>query len=158
MLYSAIFPGLGQIYNRKYWKLPIIYGIFAGMSYAITWNNQYYQDYFRGYKDIMDDDDQTTSWHNFIPFGQTPDTVDKTWLSNALKSRKDNYRYYRDFSIIIAVAVYGLNILDAYVDAQLYDFDISPDLSLRVEPVMMRNRISTSYMASSFGLQCSLSF
>ncbi len=158
MLYSAIFPGLGQIYNRKYWKLPIVYGIFSGMSYAISWNNQYYQNYFSGYKDIMDDSDDTNSWHNFIPFGQTPETVNKEWLTGVLKSRKDFYRYYRDLSIIITVAVYGLNILDAYVDAQLYDFDISPDLSLKIEPVILRNKISSSYMANSFGLKCSFSF
>ena len=76
IIYSAIFPGLGQIYNRKYWKLPIVYGGFLGFSYAIDWNGRYYTDYSNGFKDIMDEDPTTDSWKNFLPYGQDPETVD----------------------------------------------------------------------------------
>lgn len=155
LIYSAIFPGLGQIYNRKYWKLPIVYGGFLGFTYAITWNGKYYSDYSNGYKDIMDEDPETDSWKNFLPYGQDPETVDKEWLTKVMKRRKDFYRRYRDLSIIGTVAMYALSMIDAYVDAQLFDFDISSDLSLRVEPTIIKKN---DYLANSFGFQCSVSF
>lgn len=159
VIYSAIFPGLGQIYNRKYWKLPILYGGFVGVSYAITWNNSYYQDYFGGYKDIIDGNPDTNNWHALVPYQyrDDPESIDKTWFTGVLKDRKNYFRYYRDLSIIIGVALYGLGIVDAYVDAQLFDFDVSPDLSLRIEPVMMK-RSDNNYLADSFGFRCSFSF
>ena len=155
IIYSAIFPGLGQAYNRKYWKLPIVYGGFLGFSYAISWNGRYYTDYSNGYKDIMDDDPATESWKNFLPYGQDPETVDKEWLKTVLKRRKDFYRRYRDLSIIGTVAMYALSMVDAYVDAQLFDFDMSSDLSFRVEPTIIHK---TDYLANSFGIQCSFHF
>lgn len=157
VIYSAIFPGLGQIYNRKYWKLPILYGGFIGFTYAITWNNRYYKDYYGAYFDIMDKDDTTNRWHNFVPYGRDPNSVDKNWLSGRLKDKKDFYRYYRDLSIILTVAWYGLGIVDAYVDAQLFDFDISRDLSMQIKPVMIETN-SNNYFAQSIGLQCSINF
>lgn len=156
ILFAAIFPGLGQVYNRKYWKLPIIYGGFIGFTYAITWNNRYYQDYSQGYKDIMDDDPITDSWTNFLRYGQDPESVDKVWLKDVLKRRKDYYRRYRDLSIIGTIALYGLGIVDAYVDAQLFDFDISQDLSMKVEPVVIQK--NNYYLADSFGVRCSINF
>lgn len=155
IIYSAIFPGLGQIYNRKYWKLPIVYGGFIGLSYAISWNNRYYVDYSQGYKDIMDDDPDTDSWKNFLSYGQDPDSIDKEWLKDVMKRRKDFYRRYRDLSIIGTVAVYALCIVDAYVDAQLFDFDMSQDLSFRVEPVIIPK---TKFSSNSLGLYCSITF
>ena len=155
VIYAAIFPGLGQIYNRKYWKLPIVYGGFLGFSYAISWNNRYYTDYSSGYLDIMDDDPETDSWKNFLPYGVDPESVDKAWLTDVMKRRKDFYRRYRDLSIIGTVAMYALSIIDAYVDAQLFDFNISSDLSLRVEPTVIRQ---TDYLDNSVGFQCSVSF
>lgn len=155
VIYAAIFPGLGQIYNRKYWKLPIVYGGFLGFTYAITWNGRYYTDYSNGFKDITDEDPATDSWKNFLPYGQDPETVDKEWLTTVMKRRKDFYRRYRDLSIIGTVAMYALSIVDAYVDAQLFDFNISPDLSMRVEPVIIRQN---EYLANSVGFQCSISF
>ena len=155
VIYAAIFPGLGQIYNRKYWKLPIVYGGFLGFSYAISWNGRYYKDYSNGFKDIMDDDPATDSWINFLPYGQDPETVDKEWLKTVLKRRKDFYRRYRDLSIIGTVAMYALSMLDAYVDAQLFDFDMSSDLSFRVEPTIIQK---TDFFANSFGVQCSFRF
>lgn len=155
VIYAAIFPGLGQIYNGKYWKLPIVYGGFLGFSYAISWNHRYYIDYSNGYKDIMGDDPEKDSWKNFLPYGADPETVDKAWLTDVMKRRKDYYRRYRDLSIIGTVAMYALSIIDAYVDAQLFDFNISSDLSLRVEPVVIQKN---DYLANSVGFQCSVSF
>jgi len=156
LIFSAIFPGLGQIYNRKYWKLPILYGGFIGFSYAISWNNRYYQDYFQAYKDIMDEDPETNSWHNFLRYGQDPESVDTTWLKDVLRRGKNYYRRYRDLSIIGTVALYGLSIMDAYVDAQLFEFDITPDLSMRVEPAVIQK--NSYYAANAFGIHCSFNF
>lgn len=159
VIYSAIFPGLGQIYNRKYWKLPILYGGFAAFTYFVTWNNRYYQTYFEWHRDLIDGDPNTNEWHNGLPYGKTPDNVDKKWLEGVYKDRKDYYRYYRDFSFIGAVAVYLLGIVDAYVDAQLFNFDISPDLSMRVEPTRINESGGyKNYLGASFGLRCSVSF
>lgn len=157
VIYSAIFPGLGQIYNRKYWKLPIVYGGFVGFTYAITWNNGYYRDYLNGYQDIMDDNPETIRWHNMLPYGMDPSTVDEQWFTGVLQQRKDHYRYYRDLSIIGTVAWYLLAIVDAYVDAQLFDFDMSPDLSMRIEPAILKEDYSRN-IGTSYGLQWSISF
>jgi hypothetical protein len=158
VIYSAIFPGLGQVYNRKYWKLPILFGGFVGLTYAINWNNGYYRDYLGGYQDIMDDNPETNRWHNMLPYGSTPQSVDMKWFTDVLQKRKDYYRYYRDLSIIGTVALYMIAIVDAYVDAQLFDFDMSPDLSMRVEPAMMREEYSVFNGSSSYGVQFSFNF
>lgn len=157
VIYSAIFPGLGQIYNRKYWKLPIVYGGLVTFTYFIIWNNGYYRDYFGAYADIMDDNPNTNRWHDMLPYGQTPDGVDRQWFTGVLKDRKDYYRYYRDFSIIGTVAWYLLAMVDSYVDAQLFDFNMSPDLSMRVEPTFISGN-GTNYVGKSFGLQMSIRF
>lgn len=157
VIYSAIFPGLGQIYNRKYWKLPILYGGFVGFTYAITWNNGYYRDYLGGYQDIMDSNPETNRWQNLLPFGMDPESVDQKWFTDVLQQRKDYYRYYRDLSIIGTFALYLLAIVDSYVDAQLFDFDMSPDLSMRIEPALLKEE-RPNYMGSSYGLQWSINF
>lgn len=157
VIYSAIFPGLGQIYNRQYWKLPILYSGFVGFTYAITWNNGYYRDYLDGYKDIMDDNPNTNRWHNMLPYGMDHESVDKEWFTGVLQQRKDYYRYYRDLSIIGTVALYLLAMVDAYVDSQLFDFDMSPDLSMQIQPTLLREERS-NYIGSSYGLQWSISF
>ncbi len=156
LIFSAIFPGLGQVYNRKYWKLPILYGGFIGLSYAISWNNRYYQDYFQAYKDIMDEDPETNSWHNFLRYGQDPESVDTTWLKDVLRRGKNYYRRYRDLSIIGTVALYGLSIMDAYVDAQLFEFDITPDGGGGGVPAVIQK--NSYYAANAFGIHCSLNF
>lgn len=157
----ALIPGGGQIYNRKYWKLPIVYGAFMGCLYAVTWNNRSYQEYAEAYKDIVYDYENKIpekDWHqSWQEITNTPaeDLIDNTRFHEQLKSRKDYYRRYRDLSIIITVGVYALSIIDAYVDAQLFDFDISPDLSMRLEPVVTPK---TSYSSSTYGLNCSIKF
>lgn len=160
----AIVPGLGQIYNRKYWKLPIVYGGLMGCFYAVTWNNRNYQDYSTAYMDIMEDaeapnrpvEEYNKSWQDFIPAGADPENYLKnTSFQTALKNRKDYYRRYRDLSIFITIGVYALSVIDAYVDAQLFDFDISPDLSMHWEPAVSPR---TVYSSRTYGLNCSLKF
>ncbi|SBV96053.1 DUF5683 domain-containing protein [uncultured Dysgonomonas sp.] len=153
VIYSAIFPGLGQFYNRKYWKLPIVYGGALGLTYAITWNGRVYNDYNQAFRDLVTG--SGTSYTNYLRPGQTVDDYGRDRLQSALKSKKDFYRRNRDLAIIAAVGVYALCMIDAYVDAQLYDFDMSPDLSMRVTPVFWP---ATSYSKASVGLQCSINF
>lgn len=134
---SALFPGLGQVYNRRYWKLPIIAGGYLGLAYATSWNNTMLTDYTRAYRDIMDTDPTTNSYMNFFPPTTTEDSLDKTWLTSLLKSRRDYFRRNRDLCIICMVGVYFLAMIDAYVDASLSHFDISPDLSMDVTPAVI---------------------
>ncbi len=120
-LQSAILPGLGQISNHKYWKVPIIYGGFAALVYFIDFNNKNYQDYKTAFLYRNDGDSLTIdAFPNFT--------------ADDIKVRKDYYRRNRDLSYILTVVLYSLNIVDAYVDAQLRNFDISEDLSLRTDP------------------------
>lgn len=164
VIYSAIFPGLGQIYNRKYWKLPIIYGGFIGLSYGISWNGRYYNDYSDAYKAIAGDDPLSPHnydiWGKFYP-NRNPESLSDGQiqnLQNAFRRKKNFYRRNRDLCIIAAVGVYLVCMVDAYVDAQLFDFDISPDLSLRVEPAVMESSMTTSPLKKTLGVQCSIKF
>lgn len=137
---GAIVPGLGQIYNRKYWKLPIVYGGFLGCAYAISWNNGMYTDYKNAYRDIIDNDPNTNSFMDILPEGYTIESLGgMSAYQNVLQTRMNTYRRYRDLSIFVTIGVYALTLIDAYVDAQLYDFDISPDLSLNVQPVIYKD-------------------
>jgi hypothetical protein len=163
VIYSAVFPGLGQIYNRKYWKLPIVYGGFLGCIYAITWNGTQHSGYKNAYNDFSYGNLATNSWEAYRPYSMMdldPDPAkwpdsERSWFQGALKNKRDYFRRNRDLSYIITVGLYALCMIDAYVDAQLFDFDISPDLSLRIDPVIMP-QVTTN--TRTFGLQCSLSF
>lgn len=153
---SLVLPGAGQIYNRKYWKLPIFYGGFLGCTYALMWNQQMYMDYSQAYLDIMDDDPTTDSYLDMLP-PRYDITGREEQFKNIFKNKKDFYRRYRDLSAFCFVAVYLLSVIDAYVDAQLSVFDISPDLSLRLEPTVINNN-SPLRKGQAYGVGCSLHF
>ena len=154
---AVIFPGGGQIYNRKYWKLPIIYGGFAGCAYALSWNGKMYNDYSQAYLDIMDSNPNTKSYEDLLPPNAqyTGDQLER--LKDTIRRRKDMFRRYRDLSIFSFIAVYAVSIIDAYVDAELANFDISPDLSMKLEPAVIDNQ-GYSTRRKSVGLQCVLKF
>lgn len=133
-VFFSIIPGGGQIYNKKYWKLPVVYGGFVGCVYALTWNQSTYTDYRKAYVDIMDSDPDTRSYEDFLPPHYEIDTSMEDWLKDVFKNRKNKYRRQRDLSIFAFVGMYVLSAIDAYVDAELYHFDISPDLSLQWQP------------------------
>ena len=156
---ALVLPGAGQIYNRKYWKLPIIYGGFVGCIYAMTWNNMMYKDYSQAYLDISDSDPTTESYNKFLHLGAKIDDSNKERYKTIFKNRKDKYRRWRDLSFFVMIGVYALSVIDAYVDAELSQFDISKDLSLRVSPAVINNRSSSNPIdSSSFGVNCSLNF
>ena len=160
MWLALVLPGAGQIYNRKYWKLPIIYGGFVGCAYAMSWNNQMYHDYSQAYLDIMDDDPNTQSYNQFLHLGAQIDASNIERYKEIFRKRKDRYRRWRDMSMFVMIGVYAFSVIDAYVDASLSEFDISDDLSLRVEPTVINyNQITRNPLRSStLGLQCSLTF
>lgn len=163
MWLAIVVPGAGQIYNRKYWKLPIFYGGFLGCYYAMRWNNMMYRDYSQGYIDLNDGNLETQSYNQFMHLGMTIDEskpADVQRFSNKFKKRKDYYRRYRDMSAFILIGVYALSVIDAYVDASLSEFDISEDLSMKVSPTLMQNGGYTfnPVRTTSLGVHCSLTF
>ena len=153
---SLVFPGAGQIYNRKYWKLPIIYGGFLGCTYAFLWNQQMYKDYSQAYLDIMDDDPNTDSYLDMLP-PRYDITGREEQFKKIFKNKKNFYRRYRDLSAFCFVGVYLLSVVDAYVDAHLSEFDITPDLSLQLEPAVIRQQTG-SCSSHAYGVGCALKF
>lgn len=152
---SALCPGLGQIYNRRYWKLPIVVGAYLGLGYATSWNSRMLTDYTVAYRDIMDTDPSTDSYMDFFPSTTKEEDLDKEWLKNILKRRKDYFRQNRDLCIICMVGVYLVAMVDAYVDASLAQFDISSDLSMKVAPAVIPANTSR---LPSVGVQWAFTF
>lgn len=160
VLYSALVPGLGQIYNRKYWKLPFVYAGYAALIYAISWNGNNYSKYKKAYISIADTNADTNDFVSYIPSGEDVvafqnNPTDMNWLTEVLNQKQLSYRSNRDLAIISIIGFYGLTLLDAYVDAQLYDFDISPNLSMRVEPYLENGY---NLNRTTLGLRCELTF
>ena len=156
---ALVIPGGGQIYNRKYWKLPIVYGGFVGCIYAMRWNNMMYRDYAQAYIDLMDDDPGTASYNKFLHLGRQIDSSNEERYKTIFKKRKDRYRRWRDMSFFVMVGIYAISVIDAYVDAELSEFDISKDLSMKVRPTIMGNGSSANPLtAASLGVNCSINF
>ncbi len=159
MWLGIAFPGGGQIYNRKFWKLPLFYGGFLGCMYALTWNNLMLRDYSQAYLDIMDDDPDTKSYEDMLPLGYDITGKEERFKS-IFEHKKDRYRKFRDLSVFAFIGVYALSIVDAYIDAELSTFDISRDLSLHFEPAVIN--IAPSYALhnekKAYGLQVNLNF
>lgn len=137
-MYAAILPGLGQIYNKKYWKLPLLYGGAAALVYAIHFNNKYYKRYSNAYRDFVLQDPNNKSYMYFVERSHlTEELVQgtyKQWFTTALRNKKDYYRRYRDLSIFGIIGLYAIQIVDACVDAHFFNFDVSDDLSFRWGP------------------------
>lgn len=156
---ALVIPGGGQIYNRKYWKLPIFYGGFAGCAYALTWNSKMYTDYANAYKDAVNENWTSSNITDLVSPGYLQ-VVSKSQLTETLRKRKDTFRRYRDLSIFAFIGVYLLSVVDAYVDAELSNFDIGPDLSMHVEPAVIDNS-QVKFKPDNnraVGLQCSFRF
>lgn len=154
---ALVIPGGGQIYNRKYWKLPIVYGGFVGCMYAYNWNGQMYKDYRQAYLDIMDSDPNTNSYKDFFRPGYDFE-ANKEYLKSVFKKRKDRYRRWRDLSIFATIGVYALSVIDAYVDAQLATFDINDDVNLSVEPQVISGKEHYSRDTNYYGLNFHITF
>ena len=146
-MYSAIIPGWGQAYNKKYWKIPIVYAGFGTIGYFIGWNNRYYNTYKDAYSDLTDDDPNTDSY-NDIEASQYYDLNNPTDFNNfrtGLNKQQEYYRRNRDLLIISIIGFYGLNIIDASVDAHFFEFDISEDLTMNWQPTIQPYRKELVY-------------
>lgn len=138
---AALFPGAGQIYNRKYWKLPIVYGGFIALIYGYNFNQRYFRTYQNAYRDLVTNS-PNASYLQFLP-GRDIEAKKEfasrnyDFLKKTFTSKKDTYRNWRDYCILGLVGVYLVSIVDAYVDAALYHFDISPELDAYNSPSMM---------------------
>lgn len=124
-LFSAVLPGAGQVYNKKYWKLPIIYAGAAGLAYSFQFNQSRYVRYRDAYKYRIDNDATTTD--NYIGI----------YSDDNLNTLQKYYHRYRDITVIGFAALYALNIIDATVDAHLFTFDVSDDLTMKIEPTLI---------------------
>lgn len=155
---SLAIPGAGQIYNHKYWKLPIIYGGFVGCAYALTWNSKMYKDYSQAYQDIMSDNTNNDSYMDFMSPNITKETIQTrlSYYQELFRKRKDVFRRQRDLSIFSFIGVYLLSVIDAYVDAELSNFDITKDLSMTLEPAVFNDAYRK--LPQGIGLQCSIKF
>ena len=138
-LYSALLPGLGQAYNKKYWKIPVVYAGFGLIGYFIDWNNDNYQLSKTAYKHLKDDDPTTTDYLKLeaIEGYDLDNPTDVTNLLEGLTKRQDYYRRNRDLLVISMFGFYGLNIIDASVDAHLFNFDVGDDLTMNWQPYMV---------------------
>lgn len=153
---ALVIPGGGQIYNRKYWKLPIVYGGFVGCLYAYNWNGQMYKDYRQAYLDLMDSDPNSDSYKDFFRPGYDFDRNEE-YLKDVFKKRKDRYRRWRDLSTFAFIGVYIISVIDAYVDAQLSSFDITEDINMTIEPGIINNK-NFSVGGGYYGLNCNITF
>ena len=147
---STICPGAGQIYNKSYWRVPIVIGGMASTIYTIDWNNRGYQRFKTAYGLRVDYDNNPDKYPN-----GSADEFRGNYTATFLKNLKDSYRRNRDLCIILTAGIYLLNILDAHVDAHLQDYDISDDLSMNMEPFF---DVTTVGSKPAMGVNLSLKF
>jgi hypothetical protein len=142
---SMCLPGLGQIYNKKYWKLPIIYAGFGVLTYLIVFNTDYYLTYKCAYIESF----------NGVTNGNYSDIV-KKYTKESILSAREYYRRNLEITIIFTAVFYVLNIVDAAVDAHLFTYDIKKDLSLKIEPALIPP--AAQYSNYSSGIKLCLKF
>ena len=140
---AVAFPGLGQIYNRKYWKIPLVYLGFGGLIYSVGFNSSHHNTYMKAYQDFTDAIPETNSYLKLIPSTVDPASYDPVLHPESYQNYKDqmlrfvdSYRRYRDLSYIGIAGWYLFSILDANVDASLYNFDVSKNLDVAAFPVL----------------------
>jgi hypothetical protein len=131
LLYAAVLPGLGQIYNKKYWKLPLVYGGFGALGYAVG----FYQNGYKKYKSqLFDNINEAPNNENFLhPVSELS--------TGQLRTIVTSYRRQRDFWLIMTGAMYLLQIVDAHVDAHLKEFDVNPNLQVSLEPLIEQDAV-----------------
>ena len=152
-IYSTVLPGLGQIYNRKYWKVPVIYGGFATLGYFINFNNGQYVKFRQAYSDIIDTDPNTNSFKKLTVHPELYGSALIGQFTEQLRGAKDYWRRNRDLLVIFTGVFYAVNIIDASVDAHFFNFDISEDLTFNWAPapvMCMDKRV--------IGVQCRIRF
>lgn len=144
---SAILPGLGQIYNKRWWKVPLVYGGFVGIGLVYEFNQKQYKIFLKEAQYRQEDPSKANpAW--------------KPYTNEGIIGLKDDYRRTRDLSILAGVAFYAVQIIDAYIDAKFFRFDVSDDLSLKVDPLIqpapIYNAASPATPAIGFKVRLSL--
>jgi len=144
-LKSAMLPGLGQIYNKRWWKVPLVYGGFVGIGLVFEFNQRYYKIFLK-----------EAQFRQENP-GKTQNVLFAGYSTEGIISIKDSYRRDRDLSVLAGLGFYAINIIDAYVDAKFFRFDISDELSLQVNPTINQSiPVHASGFAPVVGLRFKL--
>ncbi len=150
--YSAVLPGLGQIYNKRYWKVPIVYAVIGTGVYAYTYNDDLYDRFRTAFKrrqaGFTDDEFYDINEDNAQGSPPDLDTAD-------LERQQENYQRDRDLALVITIAMYALNIIDANVDAHLKQFNIDEDLSMDFKPYLDLNPITNN---PNYGIAFTIKF
>lgn len=144
--YSAVLPGMGQIYNKRYWKAPIVWGAIGGSAYMYAWNNNQYQRFRTAFirRQAGFTDDEFNGEGTLPLFGD-----------DDLESQQERFQSDRDLWLVATIALYALNIVDANVDAHLKQFNIDDDLSLDFEPYFDYNQVTNS---PNYGMALTIKF
>ena len=165
---AVSFPGLGQIYNRKYWKIPVVYVGFGALVYSAGFNGKNYNLYMRAYQDFTDNILSTDSYLKVIPSKADRKTYDPlfnpagydlstySYYKEEMLRMVDYYKRYRDLSYIGIAGWYLISILDANVDASLFNYDISPNLNLTFIPMQMS--LPGGYMGAGLSVDLKVNF
>ncbi len=141
-LYSTFLPGLGQAYNKKYWKIPVLYAGFGALAYSFNHNQTRFVKYRNAYKYRIDGDAATVD--NYVGI----------YSDENLNTLQKYYHRYRDLTVIGVALVYILNIVDASVDAHLFTFDVSDNLSMKIQPAI----INSNYNSYTAGIGLKIGF
>jgi hypothetical protein len=140
-LNSALLPGLGQITNKRWWKVPLVYGGFVGIGLVFEFNQRFYKVFLK-----------EAQFRQENP-GKTQNPLYARFTTEGIISIKDSYRRNRDLSVLGGLGFYAINIIDAYVDAKFFRFDISDDLSVKVRPSLNQGPIHASGVSPVLGLK-----
>ena len=151
---SIICPGAGQAYNKSYWKVPIVIGGMASMIYVVDWNNRGFKRFQNAYA-LLNDFEQNPGKY---PGGVSKDEFGGRYSASFLKNLRDSYRRNRDLSILLTAAVYAFQAIDAHVDAHLKDFDVSDDLTVKIEPMFDYQYTQLTGNDAVFGFNLNLKF
>ena len=151
---SLIFPGAGQVYNKSYWKAPIVIGGLASMIYVIDWNNRGFQRFKKAHSLRADFDQNPDNY----PDGVSKDEFRGRYSTTFLKNLRDSYRRNRDLSILLTAGVYVFQAVDAHVDAHLKDFDVSDNLTVDINPLFDYQYSQINGVDPVFGFNLNLTF
>lgn len=158
---AVAFPGLGQVYNRKIWKIPVVYVGFGALIYSVQFNSKNYTMYMKAYQDFTDNDPNTISYQHLI--AADPSSYDKVkqpntylYYQNAMLRMVDYYKRYRDLSYIGIAGWYLISILDANVDASLFNYDVTPNLNLTLLPMQMK--LPGGYVGAGLSVDLKINF
>jgi hypothetical protein len=145
-IFAAVLPGLGQVYNKKYWKVPFVWGGFIGLGYFVVQYNKRYVNFKKAYYDLNDNNPNTKFYETIAPEYDYTNTGNYSQYNQNFIQQIDGYRRQRDLYIIYTAGFYLLSILDANVDAHFIDFDISEDLTVNIEPILIDPITTTPFL------------